>query len=128
MAFFRLILINVRGLIYMSRGQTEINANYLEEAPTLEQINEMPGNILLEFGAPWCPHCQLAQPIVQEELKDHPELTHIKLYDGKGKPLGRAFKVKLWPTLILLHNGLEIGRLIRPTNSGYVRHLFLSAH
>ena len=43
MAFFRLILINMRGLIYMSRGQTEINANYLEEAPTLEQINEMPG-------------------------------------------------------------------------------------
>ena len=98
----------------MKTGQNEFNLDYSEDAPTLEQVNKMIGDIILEFGAPWCPHCQLAEPIVQKVLKDHPELTHIKLYDGKGKPLGRAFKVKLWPTFILLRNGQEIERLIRP--------------
>jgi thioredoxin 1 len=41
-------------------------------------------------------------------------MLHIKQYDGKGKPLGRAFNVKLWPTLILLHDGKEMARLVRP--------------
>jgi thioredoxin 1 len=28
--------------------------------------------------------------------------------------LGRSFRVKLWPTLILLENGQELGRVVRP--------------
>jgi len=79
--------------------------------------------VLLEFGAPWCGHCQAASPAIKEVITEHPELSHIKIYDGKGKPLGRAFKVKLWPTLILLHDGKEVARLVRPLRSDEVRQL-----
>jgi thioredoxin 1 len=41
-------------------------------------------------------------------------VPHIKVYDGKGKVLGRQFQIKLWPTLILLHAGEEVARLVRP--------------
>ena len=34
--------------------------------------------------------------------------------DASGKPLGRSFRVKLWPTLVFLDNGKEIARLVRP--------------
>ncbi len=44
-------------------------------------------------------------------------LPHIKVYDGKGKSLGRAFKVKLWPTLVLMRGGQEIERLVRPVQA-----------
>lgn len=33
---------------------------------------------------------------------------------GKGRPLGRSFAVKLWPTVILLRDGQEIARAVRP--------------
>ena len=99
------------------------NADYVEEAFTFEQISELSGDALLEFGAPWCGHCQAANPAIKEALTEQSGLRHIKIYDGKGKRLGCAFKVKLWPTLILLHDGNEVARLVRPLRSDEVRQL-----
>jgi thioredoxin 1 len=99
------------------------NADYSEETFTLDQIGELSGDTLLEFGAPWCGHCQAATPAIKEALSEHSELRHIRIYDGKGKRLGRAFKVKLWPTLILLHEGKEVDRLVRPLKADEVRQL-----
>jgi len=97
------------------------NSDYAEEAFTFEQTGELSGDVVLEFGAPWCGHCQAASSAIKEAVTEHSGLRHIKIYDGKGKPLGRAFKVKLWPTLILLHNGNEVARLVRPLRSDEVR-------
>jgi thioredoxin 1 len=43
--------------------------------------------------------------------------------DGPGRRLGRTFRVKLWPTLVLLRDGQEIGRIVRPTSSGEISDL-----
>ena len=99
------------------------NTEYSEDAPTPEQIKSLSGDVIIEFGAPWCPHCQAAMPAVQEALSEHPfqDLPHIKIFDGKGKRLGRSFKVTIWPTLILLRDGEETARLIRPLEVNDVR-------
>jgi thioredoxin 1 len=99
------------------------NPDYTENPPTLDQVSSLTGSAILEFGAPWCEHCQAAKSAVKEVMDENPTLTHIKVYDGKGKRLGRAFNVKLWPTLILLKDGKEIDRLIRPLQSDEVRQL-----
>ena len=44
----------------------------------------------------------------------HPEIRHIKVEDGKGKPLGRTFRVKLWPTLVFLRDGQVVKQVARP--------------
>lgn len=107
----------------MKASHPGFNPDYAEEAPALEEVRGLTGDAVLEFGAPWCGHCQAASPAVQEVLCGHAELLHIKVYDGKGKRLGRAFKVKLWPTLILLHDGQEVARLVRPLSADEVRRL-----
>ncbi len=99
------------------------NPTYSEETFTIEQIAELTGNTLLEFGAPWCGHCQAATPAIKEAFAEHSELRYIRIYDGKGKRLGRLFKVKLWPTLILLYEGKEVDRLVRPLEADEVRGL-----
>ena len=38
----------------------------------------------------------------------------LRIEDGRGRPLGRAYQVKLWPTLILLRVGRELARVVRP--------------
>jgi thioredoxin 1 len=58
-----------------------------------------------------------AQPYVSEVLKQHPEIRHIWIEDGKGQRLVRIYRVKLWPTLILLRNGVEVSRVVRPSNT-----------
>ncbi|MGR0277799.1 thioredoxin family protein [Marinomonas dokdonensis] len=97
------------------------NPQYSEQAPSLADIEQSQGYLLLEFGAPWCGHCQGVEPLLRSALHSFNELTHVKVFDGKGKRLGRAFKVTLWPTLILLKDGRELARLVRPTELSQIQ-------
>lgn len=93
------------------------NDHYSDDAPQREEVEALPGLVILEFGAPWCGHCQSAAPFVEQFFSEHEEVKHIKIYDGKGKRLGRSFVVKLWPTLIFLVNGIEASRVVRPIST-----------
>ena len=99
-------------------------STYRPEAPERSEVDVIPGLLLLEFGANWCGHCQAAQPAIQSVLAKHPDLNHRKIEDGPGRRLGRSFRVKLWPTLILLRDGQEIARTVRPATVDDVRTLF----
>lgn len=88
--------------------------HYPETEPSRAEVDARGEVLLLEFGAPWCPHCQGAQSAIEAFVAEHPHLQHIKVEDGRGKPLGRSFKVKLWPTLVLLYRGEELARVVRP--------------
>ncbi|MBL9164980.1 MAG: thioredoxin family protein [Planctomycetaceae bacterium] len=97
--------------------------NYLDPGPTRDELDSSTGLKLLEFGAPWCGHCQLAAPAVEETLAEFPGVEHVKVEDGPGRPLGRSFRVKLWPTLIALRDGAEAARAVRPETADAVRAL-----
>ena len=92
----------------------EVTSDYLNPGPSREEIDAMQGSILLEFGTGWCGYCKSAAPIIAEALAKFPVVRHIKVEDGPGRRLGRFFHVKLWPTLILLKDGVEIARAVRP--------------
>ncbi len=80
-----------------------------------EQSERLPGPVLLEFGASWCPHCQAIQPELQELLRQYPQIRHIKIEDGPGKPLGRSYRVKLWPNFVFQRDGKIVLQLARPS-------------
>ncbi|MGY0650376.1 thioredoxin family protein [Luteimonas sp. A537] len=92
-------------------------ARYSAVEPARAELDAMEGTLLLEFGTDWCGHCQAAQAPIQVLLGEHAGVVHLKIEDGRGRPLGRAFKVKLWPTLVLLRSGQELGRVVRPVSS-----------
>lgn len=88
---------------------------------TRTHLDRLPGATLIEFGAVHCGHCHRAQPLIASALQQHGEgVRHIKIEDGPGKPLGRSFHVKLWPTLIFLREGREVARLVRPVATGEI--------
>ena len=88
---------------------------FLVDAPERAAVDALPGPLLLEFGVDWCPHCQLAQSLLERAMRDYPELRHLKIEDGPGRRLGRSFRIKLWPSLLLIRDGQELERLVRPT-------------
>lgn len=85
--------------------------------PTREEIEKTEGPLLLEFGASWCPICQAFTPQLESVLKKHPNVRHVKVEDGKGKLLGRSFRVKLWPNFVFLRDGQVLAQLARPSIS-----------
>lgn len=87
---------------------------YTPETLTREALDQLPGWTLIEFGANGCPHCMAAQHAIESAIGKKSALTHIKVEDGPRRPLGRSFRVKLWPTLVLLQDGHIRAQVIRP--------------
>ena len=89
---------------------------YSDTAPERAELDARKGTLLLEFGSNECGICRAATPLIAQSLTAHPDLPHLRIQDGKGRRLGRSFTVKLWPTLILMRDGEELGRVVRPQN------------
>jgi thioredoxin 1 len=119
----KLAIVDFKRGVSMQATQIGFNPEYSEDAPSLDELSGLVGNALLEFGTPWCGHCQASRSAIEEVMLAFPNLEHIKVFDGKGKRLGRQFSVTLWPTLILLHDGKEIGRVVRFTTANEIREL-----
>lgn len=85
-----------------------------------EFLDQLSGLTIVEFGAEWCGYCQAAQPLINHAITGYPDIKHIKIEDGKGQRLGRTYGVKLWPTLIFLKDGIEVNRIVRPTNENLI--------
>lgn len=98
-----------------------MNDIYESIEPPRAEIELLEGATVLEFGSPSCGYCHAAQPLLASTLADHPRVRHLKIADGSGRPLGRSFKVKLWPTLVFLTNGQETARLVRPGDASPIR-------
>jgi len=97
--------------------------DYQQDSISPEQVIASKGFLLLDFGTNWCGHCIGAQPHIQSALAAYPNLQHSKEEDGPGRRLGRIFRVKLWPTLVLLKDGKEMDRVVRPTSEKAVAEL-----
>ncbi len=81
------------------------------------QVDQMRGPVLLEFGASWCGHCLALRPEVEARLRAHPDVQYHWVEDGRGKPLGRSFRVKLWPTLVFVQDGRVLKQVARPSTA-----------
>ena len=90
------------------------DASYQAVAPPAATVAAMPGLVLLDFGTDWCGHCVAARAAVDPWIGAHAGIDHLRVEDGRGRPLGRAYRVKLWPTLVLLRDGEEVARVVRP--------------
>lgn len=98
-----------------------MSSTYTDQEPAREELDTLKGSTLIEFGTDWCGHCKAAQPHIASAFDEHPDLRHLKIEDGPGRPLGRSFRVKLWPTLIFMRDGKEVERLVRPTDTESIR-------
>jgi thioredoxin 1 len=97
-----------------------MSKTYEATQTTRAEVDSLAEPVVIEFGTSWCGHCMAAQPLIEGAMADYPALHHLKVEDGPGRPLGRSFRVKLWPTLIFMAGGQEVARLVRPASVGEI--------
>lgn len=96
-------------------------APYDTAQPERSAIDATPGVVALDFGANWCGYCRAAEPAIDQALVDYPHARHVRVEDGPGRALGRSFRIKLWPTIVILKDGQEVARVVRPETADEVR-------
>jgi len=92
---------------------------YSDTAPERPELDASSGAVVVEFGSNECGYCRQALPHITEAMTSV-TAQHFRIQDGKGRRLGRSFGVKLWPTLIFLHNGKEVARVVRPESANEI--------
>jgi thioredoxin 1 len=100
---------------------------YETKQPERSAVDALSGAVALEFGVDWCGYCRGAAPAIEAALSDQPAVRHVKIEDGSGRPLGRSYRVKLWPTVVILKNGTEVARVVRPGSEDEVREALRAA-
>jgi thioredoxin 1 len=100
---------------------------YSTQQPERSDIDAMSGVVALDFGTDWCGFCNAAAPYIDGAVGSVPGVQHLKVEDGSGRPLGRSFRVKLWPTVVVLRDGKEVARVVRPADMDEVRNALKQA-
>lgn len=85
--------------------------------PERSAVDALPGIVALDFGTNWCGYCQAAAADIDSAVSAQAAIRHLKVEDGPGRPLGRSFKIKLWPTVVVLKDGVEVARVVRSVSA-----------
>ena len=88
-----------------------------------DTADALQGLVVLQFGTNWCGYCQNAQAVIEPVMASRPDVARHLIEDGPGRPLGRSYRVKQWPTLVLLRDGQEVSRLVRPQDATQLQDL-----
>ena len=102
-------------------------ADYAASELQRDTADALQGLVVLQFGTNWCGYCQNAHAVIEPVMASRSDVARHLIEDGPGRPLGRSYRVKQWPTLVLLRDGQEVGRLVRPQDATQLQDLLKAA-
>jgi thioredoxin 1 len=81
--------------------------------PEIPQVLADPGVTLIDFTATWCGPCKQLKPLLQDLAHHYRGRVKVVTLDVEESPLAtQAFKVVSMPTMVLVRDGREVGRMI----------------
>jgi thioredoxin 1 len=72
-----------------------------------------PGVTLVDFTAAWCPPCRVLGSVLAALVPEYAGRVRFTAVDVDAEPaLAERFGVRAMPTVVLLRDGREVGRLV----------------
>lgn len=76
-------------------------------------VEQSPLPVLLDLWAPWCGPCRMMSPIIDQLATELAGKARVaKLNTDENPMTGRRFGIQGIPTLLILRQGKEVGRLV----------------
>lgn len=85
------------------------------------------GIVLVDFYGSWCGPCKQLSPILDKVSQDLKGAKIVKVNIDKSKSIASRYDVNAVPTMILLKNGKEVGRLVGFNNKAAIENFIDSA-
>lgn len=70
------------------------------------------GVVLVDFWAPWCAPCKIIAPTLNDIADSQNEFMVAKVNVDHNQQLAQKFKVRNIPTMLILKDGKEAGRIV----------------
>ena len=97
-------------------------------ARELKSLIESKKNVLVDFWAPWCPHCRKINPAYEQIAQEYGDrIEVVKLDMDESDALWAEFNVELIPTLRLYLGGEAIASVVAPESKPAIED-FLAPH
>ena len=102
------------GINAWKAGNKPVEGRSSEKQMSLSAFNtavNVPGNVLVDFGATWCPPCRKMEPVLQSLGVNYAgKFSLLKIDGGKDEEVLKQYNVTQLPVFILFKDGKQVWR------------------
>jgi thioredoxin 1 len=83
------------------------------DLPAFEALAALPGITAIDFTAAWCAPCKTMEPVLAALATEYKGRVRLAAIDVNNEPiLAERYGVRSMPTLVVLRDGREVGRVV----------------
>ncbi len=82
-----------------------------------KEVLQSPQPVLVDFWAPWCVHCRVLNPVLEEFAENTRDIRVGKVNIDEEPRLAEQYQIRSIPTVLLIKNGAVTAKKTAPQDS-----------